>query len=358
MLVAIPCIEMTARSSVWRVAVRARSSRLIGRRSILQAAAYHQDRTSPALSLFFGYGAADGWLKRNPSNLKAQVLAKVAHHGKEPSQHISAATVLASAQYASWLEDQAFISELVNLLFGGPRRGTSPGDQFTVVSAAVDALSPLSWGSRPRHGLSIITGASEDLLVPAVPDVPGRAKADNDETSCIDFRIPAAEGSRGEGAVVTFPLANTIFETGRLSTLLRNRWAATDQGTLQLSSTEQPLRQTVCLPRSSSANAAQLVVPLISATPPRKVLACFGNIVRTIEVDGKPVAASDELEACVNRYVGQRITAGGGSGPVKVWARIHPAHESVTSVTAPLDMHTFDMASLAAGGRLCQVCKF
>ncbi|KAL8653472.1 MAG: hypothetical protein Q9210_002078 [Variospora velana] len=165
--------------------------------------------------------------------------------------------------------------------------------------------------------------------------------------------------------MIKLPVANTIFQNGRQSTIQAQRWRlgkATaepsftcmrvkwlDEQVLQLRKIERIMKQL----STGSLRAEerlrqwlQIAVPLQPITPPRVISAAMGNVIRSvysIGSSGESVPASRELEAAINGWISEH---GNGTRLVDVWALIEPH-----SVQLPSDASGIQDA-LKAGMRL------
>jgi hypothetical protein len=147
----------------------------------------------------------------------------------------------------------------------------------------------------------------------------------SDIRASLDFTLGPLLDSANPIAV-TVPLANTVFQNGRQSTLLAGLWARSEKGSFKLSSLEERHTQLVVPSLSNSALTSNVSIPLISITAPRKVLAGLGNIIRQVEADGFPSPASKELERDIPRLLKAREKASAAeiTGPLGVWALVVP----------------------------------
>ena len=170
----------------------------------------------------------------------------------------------------------------------------------------------------------------------------------------LKFELDHLKG-RGKGETGTFtvqmPLAQTIFSTGQVSTLIgRNYVPDAETGELKLGSEEKLESHTIGLPLAPRPSDLRSSVSLVPLTPPRLVINAMGNIVRQLSAQRSPdvwsavfqpgnkdveglmdVAlpdieaqpASTELEAAVTKYF---KTLDIQPEPVQVWVLIFPKH--------------------------------
>ena len=241
-------------------------------------------------------------------------------HAPTLSFKSNAAVILATPAFARWLTDESFMSALLS---------TFSRQDVRVLAAVVDDLHALGPDGGPLAGFSVLQG-DEGMLLPSVdaPASPRSARSrEAPRTASLRFSRPS-EAPRGPLSL-NMPLANTVFQNGRDSTLLSCMWASQPNGTYTLANTSEKTLQEIALPGAGPS----LSVPLIPVTPPRKILGCLGNIVSQIEVDGTGVPASTELENEVQGVFDQRKAAGNLSRdgmPVDVWALVSTPKGTVT----------------------------
>lgn len=131
-------------------------------------------------------------------------------------------------------------------------------------------------------------------------------------------------GSSLEGVLeIGMPLANTMFRNGRKSTLLASRWRKTNASD-EFEKIQQMEKKSVTINLASSNRIIplHLEIPLVSLTPPRRVVSGLGNIIRQVmDVKGTIVSASKELESSVDSYFKARSFP---TQAVTIWAFIIP----------------------------------
>ncbi|KAK8095280.1 6-phosphogluconate dehydrogenase [Apiospora kogelbergensis] len=274
-----------------------------------------------------------------------------AAHDVDHTTQQSTAVILASPEFASWSEDQGFMSQLLAALHQQQRRlggdtGAAAGGEshmdvlFGVTDGIVDPSR--SYG-KPQPGLSILYGGTASLL-PSLwkqQDKAGTASnsaGDADRASSLVFtNVKDKDGLHAEGPAnlspeVTLPLANTIFQNGRRSTLLASRWslpnsaANHNNNTVELSRLQEKSQQEiVCLQGSRRVPPR---IPLMPLAPARKIVAGLGNIVRQVEMDGVASPASRELEILIPQMLEKRAAQAQDQvqapRPIGVWAWVIP----------------------------------
>jgi hypothetical protein len=178
--------------------------------------------------------------------------------------------------------------------------------------------------------------------------------------STLTFRA-----NRGGKVALTLPLANTLFQNGRHSTLLLSRWRSSG-GTFEVIK-GQTEKQNVTLNVLGKERYPHLRtrIPCIPLTPMRRIRSGLGNIVRTIDFGEGGVKdvgpASRELENSVPEYLAKE---GHDRSTVDVWALIVPQNafsdpwiESEEILMADVDaLRTKRSPSTAKGRRYVGDC--
>lgn len=180
-------------------------------------------------------------------------------------------------------------------------------------------MLPHSRGRRPREGFSILQGPLSDTFPfhwNATEEIPATSPSIQ---SSLTFRKDMSGLPD-----VTLPLANTLFKTGRRSTLLISRWIydSSKEGFICIEGPTERTNIVVQLFHGLQTRLPTSYIPAIPLTPARLIKNGLGNIVKTIvfsEGDGGP--ASRELESTVTEYL---ETQGKGKTTIDVWALIIP----------------------------------
>jgi len=237
-----------------------------------------------------------------------------------------AAVILASVDHAPWLEDERFISEFLRLCaFNLPKDGSEPRE-VSVLAAAVDGLAPRQQYGKPLSGLSVLHGRLDALLPGLWGDSELPLQRAVDRQSAISVTLNPLLGDY-RPLNITVPLANTIFQTGRRTTLLASRWVSHGEDQpFRLSSVVEKHVQAVVPSLKSIQAHTSVSIPLVPITRPRRIVASLGNIVRQTEVDDVPSPASRELEAVIPQILEARATTNSAvvPGPLGVWALVAP----------------------------------
>lgn len=115
------------------------------------------------------------------------------------------------------------------------------------------------------------------------------------------------------------PLANTVFQTGRRTTMMVARWARSGQSALQKVKQADVQNLTLRLDLTSP----ELTIPLLPLTNPSIIDQIMGNVVRRLRNhdEGPPVPASGEIERNISKYF---ETTGKPQNTVSVWALLIP----------------------------------
>ncbi|KAK4205331.1 hypothetical protein QBC40DRAFT_271526 [Triangularia verruculosa] len=289
------------------------------------------------------------------AELKKRVISAVAQSLRVSSTD-DAAVVLVSRSLAPWLQDQAFMAELLESTISGEEAGT--GRELSVLSAAVDEVPQFQGALTSSEGVSVLRGSAARVL-------PGLWEVGSDQTfspssssqrqpSFLEFRLPGLQ-PKSESLQVTVPLANTIFTNVKPHALFASKWhhnpAAARKG-LSMAASVEKTTQTILLPGHdqipSQSTASTVYTALVPVTRPHKIVAGLGNILRQVEVGVKPEPASKGLEAVIPTLLKKRLEHSESdvpeySGPVGVWALIMPK-DAVEQfpMPDPLDVENYD----------------
>ncbi|KAH7031582.1 uncharacterized protein B0I36DRAFT_324226 [Microdochium trichocladiopsis] len=308
----------------------------------------------------------------SPQASKDKVLLELAKHVTSARNAVTGTedctAIVASQDYAAWLQDESFMSCLLGLL--------SVSDEGNALSRKLDVLTAVSDGigspyglDDPQKGFSFLSG-SRDIL-PSLWDAESfTGSREPNQAAALTFLGNPIEG-HSRPLEITLPLANTIFQNGRRSTLFASEWHRDGDGPMRLGKREFKQSQRIFTHNTSMHSTA--TIPLMPLAPPRKIVTGLGNIVRQVEIDGAPAPASKELEALIPQLFETRGAAGISppSGPIGVWAWVIPPHvveaEELSEVAcfsggsianeadAALDMSTRADRMLAAGCRLHRI---
>jgi len=247
-------------------------------------------------------------------------------HGVATRQS-DAAVILASSNLTSWLEDDEFMSSLLRGFSSASSSEDSSSTDVDILAAVVDGLCPGKPGASPSSGLSILHGRSEAILPSLWEENVTSPRTSVDSPSSISVSLSPFLGDC-RSVEVTIPLANTVFHNGRRSTLLASQWRKNESGEYRRIRSAAKLSQAIVPALKSIQTHSSVSVPLLPFTPPRKIVAGLGNIVRQTELDGKALPASRELEEKIPRLLEARCAASAQNtlGPISIWALIIPPH--------------------------------
>ncbi|KAK5170511.1 uncharacterized protein LTR77_005099 [Saxophila tyrrhenica] len=230
-------------------------------------------------------------------------------------------------------------------------RGSRQHDkELRTVTAVVDRVPDLNFvgngGNPGAEGMAYIymscLNADEEPLLSShrlqSQDTASSKQLTQSVPGTVSFRVSPELKSRPQTVDLQMPLAQTIFSTGKISTMTSALYVP-DGGhgnTLVLSSQPSLLdAQLLPLPFTSSANILRPQFPFKALTRPRTVHNCMGNIVRTLSstltdfdepsatpTHGPSQPASTELETAVKNFFDEHSLP---PKPVQVWALILPS---------------------------------
>lgn len=174
-------------------------------------------------------------------------------------------------------------------------------------------------------GVSVLYGPTSSIL-PRLWEKEGFDNTNQDSIASVSFLTNPLIGNTG-ALEVTMPLANTVFQNGRRSTLYASRWDTSSEGSMALGMRHHKTTQTI-VDKDGSVNHTLSMIPLLPLTPPRRIVAGLGNIVRQVEVDGSATPASRELEAIIPKIFGERAQHEPtySPRPIGVWCWVIPPH--------------------------------
>ncbi|KAI1817990.1 hypothetical protein GGS20DRAFT_530464 [Poronia punctata] len=272
----------------------------------------------------------------SPKASKSQVLEELGRHALKSSGQAlhgiddKGVAILASKEFTGWLDDESFMSTFLEALLKPENTIQTDNHGLHVLSGITDGLGPTKLSCEPHMGFSILQGSANEIL-PGLWGDDGFSNASQDSVSAVSFQTnPLA---RNTGVLkVTLPLANTVFQNGRRSTLYASRWDVGSQGSLVQNMRNAKITQQI-IATGGSINHMSSVLPLLPLTPPRKIIASLGNIIRQVEVDGSPSPASKELEAIIPQIFEKRAQKNPESTPrpVGVWCWVIP-HSVVDAI--------------------------
>ncbi|OTB06427.1 hypothetical protein M426DRAFT_318840 [Hypoxylon sp. CI-4A] len=236
------------------------------------------------------------------------------------------AAIFASRDFATWLNDESFMSQMLQTLFNKNDTKQNKTEDINVLCAVTDGLIPRRLFNEPQTGFSILYGSASCMLPGLWDHTDFASNTDQDSESSVSFLAnPLPKDIRP--LEITLPLANTVFQNGKRSTLFASKWQHDSNGTLVCASVQDKRTQKI-RHHTTSAGHISPVLPLLPLTAPRKVVAGLGNIVRQVEVNGSPTPASKELEGLIPKIFDIRAARDSSytPGPIGVWCWVIPPH--------------------------------
>ena len=206
--------------------------------------------------------------------------------------------ILVTPSFAQWLDHESdFTLEILKRFYDKNE------NDIDVICACVDGLSPTpDWFPfnghlHPKEGFSILHGMSASIA----PNLWTGKK------ECIDLENPAPATLTFANAhlskAVTVPLANTLFKTGKISTLLLSKWQPAKDSFVKIEEDTNRSNVFIRTFQNLQEEDPSFYLPAIPLTPARPIVSGLGNIVRTIDFGNKiPAPASQELEKVVSEY--------------------------------------------------------
>ncbi|EXJ83173.1 hypothetical protein A1O1_06792 [Capronia coronata CBS 617.96] len=277
------------------------------------------------------------WLTGDPNAINpGSILSMIQADRFQELVGVQSVVLLATPSLAHFLELDVFMRPLMNYIYSDLRTKTGAQElRVKSVAAVVDVLpEPPAEEESNGHpatseGLALLFSSASSHGTPNYLTSPDESEAITLEFS--SSRTPVVESKFPRSTVrhVTLPVANTIFVNGNRTTLLEDSWEVkfhdsaptiTHQGRRPLKSFQIDMN---CSPNDFLSGS----VPLKPLTGPRKVVRSMGNVLAQIEVDGKPVPASRELEKAVTQYTSSHPTRA-YRGPIQVFALVRPPGSS------------------------------
>ncbi|KAI0525849.1 hypothetical protein F5B22DRAFT_587986 [Xylaria bambusicola] len=277
----------------------------------------------------------------SPKATQKQVLSKLEEHVLQTAKYhdsgMNGIAILASKEFTSWTGDNHFMSAFLQTL--SPSRSTVTTESLHVLSGIMDGLGPHRLSGELLSGFSILNGPVLKILPSLYHSGVG---SDPDQSSCVSFLTQPLKANAGN-LEVTMPLANTIFQNGRRTTFSATRWDINKDGSM-VSMESVPKTAQDIITTNGPAKSTLATIPLLPLTPPRKIVAGLGNIVRQLEVDGSTTPASKELEAILPKISEERSHGQSGlPSPLGVWCWVIPPH--VTGAKSFIDLQLFKAGS-------------
>lgn len=264
-----------------------------------------------------------------------------------------AAVVLASPGLTRLIDSAASAGRWAELL-----SPAGEGGHFHLVSAVVDHVPSVTRPSMAENeGIAVLRGPS-DVILPQLWAPTKERSARNDDVGALTFGLDDA-------STVTVPLAHTIFQNGKPSTLTASCFDLSGDSP-RLVQSKETMEQQINVPLQSPSNP-HLWLPLRGLTQPRIVTESFGNILRRLQIDGRSTPASSELEASVDdiyKEIQKKLPPGVEVPLMGVWAVVSPAPGKSANAR---NWHVENLEEAGAkenlieairnGGRLFKLCK-
>lgn len=232
---------------------------------------------------------------------------------------------MATPQHALWFNDHKFMADLIAVVKNSECAHLAKTSSFNVLAAVVDGLYPQLPSRKIRQGLSIQFGNVNQLL-PGLWENTFQFNPDSEAESQLSVIFPRA--AENKNVKLTLPLANTLFQTGRRSTLLVSEWKSTEgTSTFKLTRMAEKRTQIINLPQTTDEAHLGINSPLVPITHPRIISEALGNVISKIDIEGNPSPASKELQVNIPRLLETRKLNSPSEfipGPISVWALTIP----------------------------------
>ncbi|KAI0553300.1 hypothetical protein F4679DRAFT_530699 [Xylaria curta] len=264
-----------------------------------------------------------------PKATQKQVLDELNKHvSKAPARSHhggNGVTIMASKDFTNWLEDDNFMSTFLETLYKPTSTVQANRPSLHVLSGITDSLSSRQPSDEASSGFSVLYGLADSIL-PGLWGEEGFDGTSQDSSACVSFLTNPLLRNTGT-LEITVPLANTVFQNGRRSTLYASRWDTSSEGSMALRMKRPKTIQRIA-GKDGAVDHTLSMIPLLPLTPPRRIVAGLGNIVRQVEVDGSVTPASSELEAIIPKIFEERALLNPTSSPrpIGVWCWVIPPH--------------------------------
>ncbi|KAK4971572.1 hypothetical protein LTR42_007300 [Elasticomyces elasticus] len=289
-----------------------------------------QQLPSPA-RLLMGVVTTDNAQRTSIAQLLASISPKEINESSdadtEPDNGTASLTLLLTPGYAQHAVSGTVYRRLLDALrVTGEDTLPKPMD---VVTAVVDRLPSDNDRAYGEEGLAYIFRRNAPPLAVG-SQTP--LKKDTQKPGSIGFQLSAVP-KRPFDYVIQLPLAQTVFSTGKTSTLVHTHYNYVQAEGHVMDKHQYLEAQMVPLPLQAEHGAVAVEVPLIPLTPLRIIRSSMGNIVRTLSSkigleesrdypqQSEPQPASKELEASVTSYFKAHAMS---PEAVNVWALILP----------------------------------
>ena len=233
-----------------------------------------------------------------------------------PDRH-NAAVILATSGMAKQLLDRSFIASFARLMMYDAHV-----PQFHVLAAIVDHVAAQPGKPGSFQGISVLRGHLDEILPDLWQPSPEIRKEDADTVAALTFNTRKQS--------FTLPLSRTTFSNHQTSTLIANQCKMNDNtSTLvkRIGKSSQRINLSSVFGQSESP-PVRVWAGLTPLTQARVVTSGFGNIIKTIELDGQPAPASTELESSIDFVVNKLMKKLGQTGvessQIPIWGLVTP----------------------------------
>lgn len=253
--------------------------------------------------------------------------------------------LLATPSLAHFLDLDAFLKPVIERLYQGPQIRDNAAHELNIrsISAVVDALpaaktAKVDGRAATAEGLSfLMSSASYNGMGEYA--APAAAAGDNDGPATLQFvsgntSSSLTQSTRRVIRSLTLPVANTLFVNGQRTTLLEDHWNVKilDAKPVVEHRGRRPLKNYRISLGCAADGFLDGHVPLQSLTPRRTISSCMGNVLARIEIEGRAVPASQELEKTIPEYIKSHPERA-SRGPLLVYALVRspgkPSSENV-----------------------------
>ncbi|OJJ51709.1 hypothetical protein ASPZODRAFT_55295 [Penicilliopsis zonata CBS 506.65] len=300
--------------------------------------------------------SASTWLTGNPTAVSTDDILSTLPDLRSSTQ-TKIPVLLLTPGFSSWIDPaHAFLDRCVNQLFKASPNATPPSTVH-FVTAIVDKI-PTPREKIESSSTADLESEGISLLLIDASNVQGKAASSRlvrdtqTEESALLLRTQAA--SSRQVYEVGLRLANTVFLTGKESTIAGMRWKYDDAS--EKFWLEKTVDLSKCVVKTTGENArASVSLPLYPVCQRRTVVSSMGNILRQISkptTNGsvQPMPASSELEKDLPRYIKEHNIV---DQRVSVWALVEGPDHLVdpTQETS----HSRVIESIRRGGKLHRV---
>lgn len=305
-------------------------------------AATHDDKPSPALRL----STSAILIPRSVKNIRPNdLLERISPVPRDEIARNNFCVFLVTPAFASWtlddtvLGNDAFLAQAVHRVYAKGWQRKTGSLQVHILCAVVDKVpagrtlksetSLQAEIERFAEGPPASDTGFEGIAYATFPSNASKSSAfpASQDNGAIDFTIPTNTPGE-EGALDDtwrLPLANTIFQTGRPTTMSFSSWDLNLETKSPILLRRNNISHHGINMSSShvvSRNASVLSIPLSPLTFPRTADGCMGNIIRRVlGPEEESITASSELEKVVPQFFQAR---GEPARPTTVWALVIP----------------------------------